>query len=89
MDLLKDYIGLTKIVPLFKEEIKERNNKYRKTSVERYLRSYFSMKKSISKSKNIKWDLDIEWFFEKYVEGCSLTKIPFYIDLNNKQKGML
>jgi hypothetical protein len=95
MEDIDNFIGDDIPIVQSKEEILKNRNKYakkyfkkyRKSNEERYLRNYFSVKKSNSKRKNIVWDLDIEWFLTEYKKGCALTNIPFYIDLDNKIKG--
>ena len=61
--------------------------KYKKANIHNYFKVYLITKKSICKKKGIEFDLDFEWFIERYYKGCELTGLAFITDLNNKTNG--
>ena len=55
-----------------------------------YLIRLINQKKSVCKSKNVKYDLDIKWYVNELKKGCALTGIEFdmsHINKTNKKCG--
>ena len=71
------------------EEFRQKEIKKIKRKKLAVLSKRINQKRSNCKSKNIPFDLDLEWYVEGLKQGCALTKLPFdlFSDIYDKKNG--